>query len=217
MWRGAQADAAVTASVVSNQLRVVGDAAADVINLRLSSNDQSIEVRRGSTLVGSFLRSTFTSIRVDAGGGDDELIIVIDNIFAPINEPMTIEGGDGNDILAGGWGDDTIRGGAGNDTIEASVGDDIVLGGAGDDRFRWRSRFAFPPSDGDDTIDGEFGTDTLEVHGLSAPEVFALAPSGQRALLTESSWACPSASAPPSASTSTCWRTTTSSTRWPDC
>ena len=89
----AQADAAVTASVVANQLRVVGDAAADVIDLRLSANDQSIEVRRGSTLVGSFLRSTFTSIRVDAGGGDDELIIVIDNILAPINEPMTIEGG----------------------------------------------------------------------------------------------------------------------------
>ena len=142
----AQADAAVTASVVSNQLRVVGDAAADVIDLRLSSNDQSIEVRRGSTLVGSFLRSTFTSIRVDAGGGDDELIVVIDSILAPINEPMTIDGGDGNDILAGGWGDDTIRGGAGNDTIEAAVGDDIVLGGAGDDRFIWRSGFGFSPA-----------------------------------------------------------------------
>ena len=71
----AQADAAVTASVVSNQLRVVGDAAADLIILRLTANAQNIEVRRGSTLVGSFLRSTFTSIRVDAGGGDDELIV----------------------------------------------------------------------------------------------------------------------------------------------
>ena len=47
----APADAAVTASVVSNQLRVVGDEAADVIELRLSSNAQSIEARRGSTLV----------------------------------------------------------------------------------------------------------------------------------------------------------------------
>ena len=183
-----QADAAVTASVVSNQLRVVGDAAADVITLRLSANAQSIDVRRGSTLIGSFLRSTFTSIRVDAGGGDDELIVETDATLSHIDEPMTVEGGDGNDILAGGWGDDTIRGGAGNDAIEASAGDDIVLGGIGDDRFIWRSNIGlFWPSDGDDTIDGELGSDRLEVHGLSLSEVFVLAPSGQRALLTEAS------------------------------
>ena len=141
---------------------------------------------------------------------------MLDNILTPINEPMTIDGGDGNDILAGGWGDDTIRGGVGNDTIEAGGGDDIVLGGTGDDRFRWQSRFVFPPSDGNDIIDGELGTDTLEVHGLSDPEVFVLAPSGQRAVLTKASRASPSASAPPSASTSTCWRATTTSTRWPE-
>ena len=182
----AQADAAVTASVVSNQLRVVGDAAADVITLRLSANAQSIDVRRGSTLVGSFQRSTFTSIRVDAGGGDDELIIETDATLSHIDEPMTVEGGDGNDVLAGGRGNDTIRGGSGNDAIEASAGDDIVLGGIGDDRFIWRSNIGlFWPSDGNDTIDGELGTDTLEVHGQPLDEVFVLAPSGQRAVLTE--------------------------------
>ena len=49
----AQADAAVSASVVSSQLRVTSDAAADVITLRLLVSTQTIEVRRGSTLVGN--------------------------------------------------------------------------------------------------------------------------------------------------------------------
>ena len=96
---------------------------------------------------------------MDASGGDDELIVETDNNLFHINETMTVDGGDGNDILAGGNGDDTIRGGAGNDTIEAGAGDDIVIGGAGDDRFRWRSRFVSSPAHGNDTIDGELGTE----------------------------------------------------------
>ena len=64
-------------------------------------------------------------------------LILVFTFLAPLNEPMNVDGGNGNDHLRGGWGNDTIRGGDGNDVIEAGVGDDIVLGGDGDDRFVW--------------------------------------------------------------------------------
>ena len=65
----------------------------------------------------------------------------------------------------------------------AGAGDDIVLGGGGDDRFVWWTTIPFSPAHGNDSIDGELGWDTLEVHGPNNPEVFTLAPSGQRVML----------------------------------
>ena len=172
------AEAAVTATVFANQLRVVSNNAADTIVLVVSSTTgQEIEVRSGSTPVGTFSRSTFTSIRVDAGGGNDTLSLSWP-LLAPLHEPMFVDGGSGNDTLRGGIGNDTILGGDGNDVIEAGGGDDIVLGGDGDDRFVWWTAILFGGSHGNDSIDGEFGLDTLEMHGWDNPEEFTLAPGG---------------------------------------
>ena len=44
-----------------------------------------------------------------------------------------IVGGDGNDALSGGDGNDKLLGDAGNDTIEGGDGNDFLHGGAGDD------------------------------------------------------------------------------------
>ena len=184
-WLGgaAVADAAVTATVFANQLRVVSNNAADTIVLVVSpATGQEIEVRSGSTPIGTFFRSAFTSIRVDAGGGDDTLSLQYP-VIAPLNEPMFVDGGTGNDTLRGGQGNDTILGGDGNDAIEGGAGDDILLGGDGDDRFVWWTAISVFASNGNDSIDGEFGFDTLEVHGWDNPEVFTLAPSGQRVML----------------------------------
>jgi hypothetical protein len=46
-----------------------------------------------------------------------------------------IEGGNGNDKVHGGKGDDTINGGAGNDRIKGHSGDDLITGGAGADKL----------------------------------------------------------------------------------
>jgi Ca2+-binding RTX toxin-like protein len=59
-----------------------------------------------------------------------------------------INGGGGSDTIAGGDGDDTLAGGQGDDVISGDAGNDTILYGAGDDN---------------DLIDGGTGFDTLKV------------------------------------------------------
>ena len=77
------AQATVVASIVGSELRVTGDGAGDDITLRLSADGLRVEVFANSVLVNSFLHTSFTSIRVDAGGGDDEVQI------SEMNGPFT--------------------------------------------------------------------------------------------------------------------------------
>ena len=44
---------------------------------------------------------------------------------------LTIDGGNGNDVLIGGGGDDVLTGGAGNDLLVGGPGQDNLDGGAG--------------------------------------------------------------------------------------
>ena len=85
-----------------------------------------------------------------------------------------IEGGDGNDSIAGGPGAETLLGGNGNDTIDGNGGSDRAALGAGGDTFVW------DPGDGSDTIEGEDGTDTLVFNGAAASETVDLSANGDR-------------------------------------
>ena len=97
------AHATVTASIVGTELRVAGDAAADAITVRLVTADTTrVEVLQGAAPVGNFLRSLFTTIAVDAGGGDDTVLIDEINGAFTDTETTTISGGDGNDTITGG-------------------------------------------------------------------------------------------------------------------
>jgi len=46
---------------------------------------------------------------------------------------LTVDGGDGNDVLIGSDGDDVLRGGAGDDVLLGGLGIDVLDGGDGDD------------------------------------------------------------------------------------
>jgi len=61
--------------------------------------------------------------------------------------------GSGNNIVAGGNGDDSFDGGAGNDTMNGGAGDDNLAGGLGNDALNGGS--------GDDILSGNEGEDTL--------------------------------------------------------
>lgn len=90
-----------------------------------------------------------------AGVGGE--IIVPGPKAGPITEcrgkPATMEGGVGDDALAGTPGDDVIAGLAGNDVISGVEGDDLVCGGEGDDTVNGGR--------GGDRLFGETGKDHL--------------------------------------------------------
>lgn len=64
---------------------------------------------------------------IQGGNGDDQL--------AGSFGADTLTGANGNDVLNGNFGNDTLYGGNGDDTLDGGIGDDILFGGNGNDRL----------------------------------------------------------------------------------
>ena len=96
----------------------------------------------------SVRRRFVARIAVDARAGNDVVRIDETNGVFTDTIPTTIDGGAGNDNLAGGTGAERLRGGPGNDVIDGNKGNDRALLGAGNDTFVW------DPGDGSDTHRG---------------------------------------------------------------
>ena len=104
-------------------------------------------------------------LTVNALAGDD----TIDASGLQANAiALTLNGGDGNDILIGSPGNDLINGGRGND---------VALMGAGDDTFVWN------PGDGSDTVEGQGGYDTMLFNGANVAEQIDISANGSRVRL----------------------------------
>ena len=67
-------------------------------------------------------------IKILAGDGDDVV-----SISRSVEISCLVDGGDGNDYLASGSGDDVLLGEDGNDLLLGGAGDDILIGGDGSD------------------------------------------------------------------------------------
>jgi Ca2+-binding RTX toxin-like protein len=73
--------------------------------------------------------ATIDRLTVNSLGGDD----VIDaSGVAAGSIPLTLDGGDGDDVLIGGAGDDVLLGAAGDDVLIGGPGNDTLDGGSGD-------------------------------------------------------------------------------------
>lgn len=72
----------------------------------------------------------------------------------------TINGGDGNDVIASAAGDDTLDGGANNDVITGRAGDDDMTGGTGGDTFTYDG--GTQAADADQTF-GDLTTGSIDV------------------------------------------------------
>jgi len=127
-------------------LTVIGTNRAEKIQLILKGS--RIEVAINGRVRVRYQASTIDSISIDARGGND-IVELIGRIFIP----ATIDGGSGNDKLAGGFSHDVLLGGEGNDSLYGGRGNDRIDGGAGNDLLRGQ--------DGNDQLFGGTGNDRL--------------------------------------------------------
>ena len=168
-----------SASVSQGTLTVTGTEQSDNIALLLAPRAPgTLQVDFGDdgSPEFSFDRSTFSRINVFAGDGNDHVRInQVNGAFA--DERVTIDGGNGNDIIEGGDGNELLLGGPGNDFIDGNRGADTAFLGSGNDTFRWDA------GDGSDVVEGESGFDTLEFNGAPVAENMTLSANGRRALL----------------------------------
>jgi Ca2+-binding RTX toxin-like protein len=152
-----------------------GDCQPDTVMVNSTAGNDAISVvKSGESLLVKGLAAQVTIANAEAG---DALVInglsgndTIDasTIKAGVVK-LTLNGGDGDDVIKGSQGDDLVNGGRGNDT---------ALLGAGNDTFVWN------PGDGNDTVEGQGGTDTLLFNGANINEVFDISANGGRVRMT---------------------------------
>ena len=102
-------------------------------------------------------------ISINAGDGDD---LVTGNIGADhihgADGHDSIDGQGGDDVVMGGQGNDSLDGQSGGDTLHGDDGDDVVQGGAGlDTLYGGSDDDSLSGGDDDDYIEGGTGNDTL--------------------------------------------------------
>ena len=165
------------ATVTGNTLFISGTEHDDAVDLRFASTVGLLSVDFGGvTPAETFDRTTFTSISVSLGGGADRLTVSPQGQFN--NIPLTVDGGDGNDVLRGSDGNDVLIGGGGNDDVDGGRGADTELLGGGSDSALW------VPGEASDVVDGGGGHDTLVFIGSAGAETFGFSADEGRAVLT---------------------------------
>ncbi|HTU13021.1 MAG TPA: hypothetical protein VMG08_19180 [Allosphingosinicella sp.] len=162
-----------------------GDGQADVVTANGGNSSESVTITGAGT---SFaVAGLAAAINVtNAEGANDSLVInglgAIDTIVATTLAAgivkLTLDGGDGNDIIRASQGADTILGGIGDDEVLGDNGNDVAFLGAGNDVFQW------DPGDGNDVIEGQADVDQLNFFGSNASETINLVANGGRALFT---------------------------------
>jgi Ca2+-binding RTX toxin-like protein len=128
------ASARYTSNVPDGTLLVQSDDESD--NITIQSRGDNLEVVDEDGFVEySVKRSAVQRIRVEGGGGDDQ--ITIDDSLSTFTDtiPTVLNGQDGNDAMIGGRGGEIFYGGEGADMMLGGPGADVMLGEGGDDRL----------------------------------------------------------------------------------
>ncbi len=177
----AAAGPAVRAKVHDGTLRVSGSPHGDNIALRVSPLDRNqlqVDVDDDGSTEFTFDLGTLEAIDLDAGRGDDT--VLIDDINGAFTTTIAtrIDGGDGDDTLRGGSGNELFIGGRGNDLVDGNGGADTAFLGKGDDTFVW------DPGDASDIVEGQSGSDTMTFNGSGGNEIMAATASFRRVLFT---------------------------------
>lgn len=158
--------------VVDTSLGAIQASTVRAITIIGSDSDNVIDISGVSSADFSFVDTdTLTGVQIFIDGDDGN-----DNIFGSQDLNDTLNGGNGADsinvgftmmpignlTIDGGDGDDVINGGSGNDSIDAGNGQDAVAGGDGNDTINGNNGNDVLTGDvGDDSIFGGDGADTI--------------------------------------------------------
>jgi Ca2+-binding RTX toxin-like protein len=154
-----------------------GDGAADEVIVNGSNGNDNINVNADasvsglSALVAIQHPEATDKLTVKGLGGNDSISAAA---LATQLIGLTLDGGDGNDTIAGSQVVELSLGGNGNDSIDGNRGNDPAFMGAGDDTFIW------DPGDGNDTIEGQDGADTMRFNGANVAETVDVSANGPR-------------------------------------
>jgi large repetitive protein len=154
-----------SAGDVETFVYTLAQADGDTSTANLTFNFASSVGTTGTDGADTLVASDDTGVTLYGGEGDDHLI-----------------GGAGNDTLYGEAGSDTLEGGAGNDYLDGGAGSDALYGGAGNDTLVYDAS--------DSIIDGGAGTDTLLINAsgtVDLSNVAAIATSIEVLDLTQAS------------------------------
>jgi Ca2+-binding RTX toxin-like protein len=153
----------------TDQVVVNGTAGNDTIDV--SGNASGVAVSGLRTTVAIQHQEATDELAVNGLGGDDHLSATA---LAAQSISLTLDGGAGDDTIAGSPGVELLLGGDGNDSLDGNGGNDRALMGAGDDVFVW------DPGDGSDVVEGEAGADTMRFNGAGIAEQVDLSANGNR-------------------------------------
>jgi Ca2+-binding RTX toxin-like protein len=150
----------------SGVLTIAGTGGNDNIYINRSASGITVYDQSGSNLKWDFTPGLVKKMKVDLGAGNDQLFIGMQDAI-----PSTIKGGDGDDNITAGKGNDQIDAGAGDDTINGAGGNDYIDAGAGDDGVGGaEGNDTLVGGDGNDLITGGLDNDLID-GGLGADRI----------------------------------------------
>jgi Ca2+-binding RTX toxin-like protein len=158
-----------TGDAQTDQVTVDGTNGNDKINV--AGDASGIAVTGLATLVAIQHQEPNDKLDVNGLGGDD---VISAAALTAQAITLSLDGGAGDDTIAGAQGVETAFGGDGNDSVDGNGGNDVAFLGAGDDTFVW------DPGDGSDTVEGQDGADTLLFNGANGAEQVDLSANGNR-------------------------------------
>jgi Ca2+-binding RTX toxin-like protein len=121
-------DTDLGADIVADTVTAIGTNGDDVISVVGSGSTARVLGLAAQISVSGVVAGT-DRVVVNALAGDD---VVDASALAANSALLTADGGDGDDVLLGGAGDDTLRGADGDDVLIGGLGTDTLDGGPGD-------------------------------------------------------------------------------------
>ncbi|HEV8605386.1 MAG TPA: beta-propeller domain-containing protein [Tepidisphaeraceae bacterium] len=130
-----------------------------VISVDVSpTNASKLKLTIDGKIIGSVLIADLESVEIYGGAGDDKISFNVPNQDLWVD----VYGGDGNDTIIGGGGDDGLSGEGGDDSVAGGGGDDYLWGDEGSDTIDGgKGDDEIYADDGNDKIDGGGGDDTI--------------------------------------------------------